>query len=62
MAIGGDMYLRWTVAGMREGERQFRPVIGHADLAKLAVTVERDITTRRAVHTRPTPTNALVTA
>jgi putative transposase len=38
----GDMALRWTAAGMLEAERQFRRVIGHADLAKLANAVERD--------------------
>lgn len=40
----GDMCLRWTAAGMLEAERQFRRVIGHRDLAKLAVAVERDNT------------------
>ena len=49
----GDMCLRWTAAGMREAEQQFRRVIGHRDLAKLAVAVERDI----ARHT-VTPTAA----
>ena len=39
----GDMCLRWTAAGMREAEQQFRRVIGHRDLAKLAVAVEREI-------------------
>ena len=39
----GDMCLRWTAAGMLEAERQFRRVIGHADLAKLALAVERDL-------------------
>ena len=36
------MALRWTAAGMLEAERQFRRVIGHGDLAKLANAVERD--------------------
>jgi putative transposase len=44
----GDMCLRWTAAGMLEAERQFRKVIGYGDLAKLAVTVERDIAAKRA--------------
>jgi transposase-like protein len=44
----GDMCLRWTAAGMLEAERQFRRVIGHPDLAKLAVAVERDVATKRA--------------
>jgi len=29
---------------MLEAERQFRRIIGHADLAKLAVAVEREVT------------------
>ena len=36
------MALRWTAAGMLEAERQFRRVIGHGDLARLANAVERD--------------------
>jgi transposase-like protein len=39
----GDMCLRWTAAGMLEAEQQFRRVIGHRDLAKLALAVERDL-------------------
>jgi putative transposase len=47
----GDMCLRWTAAGMLEAERQFRKIIGYADLAKLANAVERDLTATRApVH------------
>jgi transposase-like protein len=44
----GDMCLRWTAAGMLEAERQFRRIIGHTDLAKLALAVERDVTAKRA--------------
>jgi transposase-like protein len=44
----GDMCLRWTAAGMLEAERQFRRIIGHAELAKLAVAVECDIAATRA--------------
>jgi putative transposase len=40
----GDMALRWTAAGMLEAERQFRRIIGHKDLAKLANAVERAVT------------------
>jgi putative transposase len=58
----GDMCLRWTAAGMLEAERQFRRVIGHPDLAKLAVAIERDLTARRAAHTTTTETDTLVTA
>jgi hypothetical protein len=47
----GDMCLRRTVAGMLEAEQQFRKIIGHADLAKLAVAVERDH--RRSFAWRP---------
>jgi putative transposase len=34
------MCLRWSAAGMLEAERQFRRIIGHADLARLALAVE----------------------
>jgi putative transposase len=47
----GDMCLRWTAAGMLEAETQFRRVIGHDNLAKLAVSVERDVTTKRTTDT-----------
>ena len=50
----GDMCLRWTAAGMREAEQQFRRVIGHRDLAKLAVAVERDIARHTTLDT-PAP-------
>ncbi len=52
----GDMCLRWTAAGMLEAETQFRKIIGHSDLAKLAVAVERDVAARRAADTAYTPT------
>jgi len=51
----GDMALRWTAAGMLEAEQQFRRVIGHADLAKLAIAVEHDITNARTTATPQTP-------
>jgi hypothetical protein len=41
------MGLRGTAAGMLEAERQFRWIIGHSDLAKLAVAVERELTPPR---------------
>jgi hypothetical protein len=47
---------------MLEAEHQFRRVIGHADLAKLAVAVERHVTTQRLTHTTTTPTDTLTTA
>jgi transposase-like protein len=47
----GEMCLRWTAAGMLEAERQFRRIIGHADLAKLALAVERQLHS----HTTTTP-------
>ena len=55
----GEMCLRWTAAGMLEAERQFRRIIGHSDLAKLALAVERDVQRARAAagaHTASTPT------
>jgi transposase-like protein len=61
----GDMCLRWTVAGMLEAEQQFRRIIGYSDLAKLALAVERDITTNRSSTTSPKtaePAATLVTA
>ena len=51
----GDMCLRWTAAGMLEAERQFRRIIGHGDLAKLAVTVEREVAAKRASHASTEP-------
>ena len=48
----GDMALRWTAAGMLEAERQFRRIIGYADLAKLAVAIERDLARRNPVPDR----------
>jgi putative transposase len=48
----GEMALRWTAAGMLEAERQFRRIIGYRDLAKLALTIERDL----ARTTVPSPT------
>lgn len=47
----GNMCLRWTAAGMLEAERQFRRIVGHADLAKLALAVEREITPPTVTHT-----------
>ncbi len=44
----GDMCLRWTAAGMLEAEQQFRRVIGHTDLPKLALAVEADVAAKRA--------------
>jgi hypothetical protein len=49
------MGLRWTAAGMLEAEQQFRKVIGHTDLAKLAVAIERDLNRTRQ-QGAPTPT------
>jgi putative transposase len=49
------MCLRWTAAGMLEAETQFRKIIGHGDLAKLALAVERDVAAKRAANTVHTP-------
>jgi len=60
----GEMCLRWTAAGMLEAERQFRRVIGHSDLAKLALAVERDLQRARPdanAHTSSTPTEEAAT-
>jgi putative transposase len=56
----GDMCLRWTAAGMLEAQTQFRRIIGHTDLPKLAVAVERDITAKRAID-NPTTTDHTTT-
>jgi transposase-like protein len=48
----GDMRKRWTAAGMLEAERQFRRIIGYADLGDLAVAVEREV----AAASLPSPT------
>jgi putative transposase len=56
----GDMCLRWTAAGMLEAERQFRKIIGHGDLAKLAVTVERDVAAKRASVTPTAPVHTSI--
>jgi putative transposase len=49
----GDMCLRWTAAGMLEAEAQFRRVIGYPQLARLAVTVERDVARHTVIDTAP---------
>jgi putative transposase len=56
----GDMCLRWTAAGMLEAEQQFRRIIGHADLAKLAARVEREVTLQP--NTAPINEAAIVAA
>jgi putative transposase len=58
----GDMCLRWTAAGMLEAEQQFRKIIGHADLAKLAIAVEQDVAAKRAAAFTRQPLNASPTA
>ena len=57
----GEMCLRWTAAGMLEAEQQFRRIIGHADLAKLAARVEREVTLPQPNHV-PTQEAAIVAA
>lgn len=39
----GKMAMRWTAAGMLEAEKQSRRVKGHAELADLALAVERHL-------------------
>ncbi len=56
----GEMGLRWTAAGMLEAEQQFRKIIGHTDLAKLAVAIDRDLNrTRQTATTTPTRETAI---
>ena len=38
----GEMGLRWTASGMLEAERQFRRIIGHRELVKLCVAIDRE--------------------
>ena len=56
----GDMCLRCTAAGMLEAEAQFRKIIGYHDLAKLAITVERDVAAKRAADTPTSTVHATV--
>jgi transposase-like protein len=58
----GDMCLRWTAAGMLEAQLQFRRIIGHTDLAKLAVAVENDVAAKRVASFTSQPLNAPSTA
>lgn len=57
----GDMAMRWTAAGMLEAEKQFRRVKGHAELAALAVAVERHLNPPQP-NTVPSTTTDMVTA
>lgn len=57
----GEVGLRWTAAGMLEAEQQFRRIIGHADLAKLAARVEREVTLPQT-NTAQTKKAAIVAA
>jgi putative transposase len=43
----GEMYLRWTAAGMLEAETRFRKAQGYRGLAHLAVAIENDLIRRR---------------
>ena len=58
----GDMCLRWTAAGMLEAEHQFRRIIGHPNLAKLALALERDVAGKRATDTPATTAHNRTTA
>ena len=49
------MCLRWTAAGMLEAERRFRRIIGHADRAKLALAVERQLAPTHSPYQGATP-------
>jgi transposase-like protein len=52
----GDMALRWTAAGMLEAEHSFRRIQGHADLAELAIEIERVVTRHLTADQPPIPT------
>jgi putative transposase len=56
----GDMALRWTAAGMLEAERSFKRVKGHADIAELAIEIERQVNRHITAHA-PTRTKEPVT-
>ena len=58
----GEMALRWTAAGMLEAERQFRRVIGYADLANLVIQLERDLDRRRPAQISTQESAILATA
>jgi hypothetical protein len=51
----GDMCRGWTAAGMLEAQAQDRRVIGHGDLAKLTLTGDHDVATKRAASITYTP-------
>jgi len=53
----GDMALRWTAAGMLEAEQNFKRIQGHADLAELAVRVERETAHNLTTDEPPIPHN-----
>lgn len=55
----GDMARRWAAAGMLEAVRRFRRIIGHADLANLAVAIERE--RHSQPHVTHTPTEEAAT-
>ncbi len=46
---------------MLEAEHQFRKIIGFQHLARLALAVERDVSTHRAAVTVPAPTDPTAT-
>jgi hypothetical protein len=52
----GDMAMRWTAAGMLEAEQNFARIQGHADLAELALEVERQVTRHTTNNQPPIPT------
>jgi transposase-like protein len=60
----GDMAMRWTAAGMLEAEQHFARIQGHADLAEIALAVERELTRHITTDTPPittTPTKETAT-
>jgi hypothetical protein len=45
---------------MLEAETQFRRIIGHTNLAKLALAVERDVAAKRAAEATTTTTHTTI--
>jgi hypothetical protein len=52
----GDMCLRWTAAGCSKPSASSRKILGHTDLAKLALAVEPDVLATHAASAAPAHT------
>ena len=49
------MWHALDAAELLEAERRFRKIVGHADLARLAIAVDRELAAQRAADHRYTP-------